>query len=104
MNMKTFCIFSLILVPAVCFGGTGRALDSRGTQKPETLNEVDFRVGNVRLGSSRSSVLRQFGKPLTMRRERVLDETCGPTYISLSLKYPAWLYGSKAIFADVISE
>jgi hypothetical protein len=87
MNIKTFCIFSLILVPVVCFGGPWRVLDSRGTQKPETLNEVDFRVRNVGLGSRRSSVLRQFGKPLTMTRERVLDETCGPPYTSLRLKY-----------------
>jgi hypothetical protein len=45
MNMKTFCIFSLILLPAVCFGGTWRVLDSRGAQKPATLNEVDFLFG-----------------------------------------------------------
>jgi hypothetical protein len=88
MNLKTFCIFCLILVPAMCFGGTWTALDSRGARKPETLNEVDFRVRNVGLGTNLSSVLRKFGKPLTMTREKVLDETCGPPYTSLSLRYP----------------
>lgn len=85
--MKAFCIFSLVLVPAVCFGGTWR-VDSRGFQNPDTLNEVDFRVKNVGLGSTRSSVLRQFGKPLTIIRERILDESCGPPYTSLLFKYP----------------
>jgi len=33
------------------------------TQKPATFKEVDFRIGNVGLVSSRSSVLSQFGKP-----------------------------------------
>jgi len=88
MNKKAFCAVFPVLVLAIWVAGTASDRESRRAQKQETLNEVDFRVRNIGLGSRYSTVLRQFGKPLKTKREKILDETCGPPYTSLRLKYP----------------
>src|SRR6185503_12233004 len=51
------------------------------------FNEVDLRVKRVGLGSSYSQVLRQLGRPISRDRTKVMDETCGPPYTFLQLKY-----------------
>lgn len=55
----------------------------------QSATEVDFRVKGVGLGSSHAHVLRQFGKPISSKREKVIDEfeACGPSYTSLRLRY-----------------
>ena len=51
--------------------------------------EVDLRVQGIGLGSSYSLVLRQFGRSLSSKREKIVDEyeVCGPPYTSLHLRY-----------------
>lgn len=55
----------------------------------QSATEVDFRVKGVGLGSSHAHVLRQLGKPISSKREKVIDEfeACGPSYTSLRLHY-----------------
>ena len=52
-------------------------------------DEVDFRVKGIGLGSSYASVLAQLGRPLSSKREKVVDkyEVCGAPYSSLHLRY-----------------
>ena len=56
-------------------------------QDPQKFTEVDFRVNGVGLGSAFGVVLRQFGQPVSSKREKIDDETCGPAYTSLRLRY-----------------
>ena len=91
MKTKTFCLSALLLITAIWLAGIASARDSGWAQKAETPNEVDFRVRTVGLGTAYSTVLRQFGKPLAMKRKRILDDTCGPPYTALRLKYSALL-------------
>lgn len=56
-------------------------------QDPSQLTEVDFRVKGVGLGNSYAAVLRQLGRPVSSRREKIEDEACSPPYTSLTLSY-----------------
>jgi hypothetical protein len=87
MNTTVCCIVTVILVPAICLAGIVSPPDSRQAQKLEAFNEVDFRVRNVGLGTSYSTVLSKFGKPLVLKREKIFDDTCGPPHTSLRIKY-----------------
>lgn len=91
MNIKIFRSFTVILIAALFVAGTMGVRGRQSAQQPETLNEVDVRVRNVGLGSSYSTVLRQFGKPLALERENILDDTCGDPYTSLTLKYAGFV-------------
>ena len=53
------------------------------------LTEVNFRVRGIGLGSSYNVVLRQLGRPVSSKREKIVDEyeVCGPSYTSLELSY-----------------
>lgn len=54
--------------------------------------EVNFRLHGIGLGSSRALVLRRLGSPLSMRSEKIEDDTCGPPHISLKLTYEGALF------------
>jgi hypothetical protein len=67
--------------------GLAGALSVGSTQVPDKLDEVDFRVRTVALGSTYSKVLRNFGKPISVSRQKITDETCGPAHTLLRLAY-----------------
>ena len=58
-------------------------------QDPQTFTEVDFRIKGVGLGSSYAVVLRQLGRPVSSKREKMDSDfgVCGPAYMSLKLRY-----------------
>ena len=58
-------------------------------QSQNRVAEVELRVQGIGLGSSYALVLRQFGRPLANKREKIVDEheVCGPSYTSLHLSY-----------------
>ena len=92
MTIKIFRAFTLILVASLSVAGTMTADDRRFAQKPEILNELDLRIRNVGLGSRYSTVVRQFGKPLTLEQEKILDDPCGgDPYTALTLKYAGFV-------------
>jgi hypothetical protein len=49
------------------------------TQDSQSFTEIDFRVKGVGLGSSQARVVRHFGRPISRKRERIVDEheVCG---------------------------
>ena len=57
------------------------------TQEPERLTEVDLQVKGVGLGTPYAQMLRQFGGPISSRREKIDDETCSPPHTLLTLNY-----------------
>ena len=67
--------------------GLAGALSVGGTQVPDKLDEVDFRVRTIGLGSAYSSMLRKFGKPISVARQKITDETCAPAHTLLRLAY-----------------
>lgn len=58
-------------------------------QDPQPAKEVDFRVKGVGLGDSYARVLRQLGRPISRKREKIPDDfgVCGGAYTSLRLRY-----------------
>jgi hypothetical protein len=78
---------SVMLFCTLCWSGVlGRLVYHPG---PHRVTEVDFRVKGVSLGSSYALVLRQLGRPLSSKRDKIVDEyeVCGPSYTSLELRY-----------------
>lgn len=57
------------------------------TQDPNPATEVDLRVKGVGLGSSYARVVSRLGRPISSKREKILDETCGPAHTLLRLRY-----------------
>jgi hypothetical protein len=96
--------FLMAIILQVGLAGT---LSIGSTQVPDKLNEVDFRVRRIALGSSYSTVLRNFGKPLSVEREKITDETCGPAHTSLRLTYKGlttelvWGYSRQRLYGSV---
>ena len=78
-------LLTCVLLCAFCWSST--IAQSVQSQNPTQFNEVDLRVKRVGLGSSYSQVLRRLGRPISTTREKVMDETCGPPYTFLQLKY-----------------
>ena len=76
-----FRVLTSLLLCAVCWFPSA--------QDPQQFTEVDFRVKGVGLGSSYAAVLRQLGRPVSSKREKIIDaeEVCGPSYTSLRLTY-----------------
>lgn len=76
-----------VLLCLVCWTSTPARFAFK--QDPPPVTEVDFRVKGVGLGSSYAVVLRQFGRPLSSKREKVGDYEgiCGGSYTSLLLRY-----------------
>jgi hypothetical protein len=62
---------------------------AKNTQQKQDppANKVHLRVKAVQLGSSYATVLNNFGKPSKLNREKIHDETCGPPYTLLRLRY-----------------
>jgi hypothetical protein len=56
-------------------------------QDATQLTEVDFRVKGVALGSSYAVVLGRLGRPVSSKREKILDDTCDSPHTSLWLSY-----------------
>lgn len=82
-----FRAVSLMLLSTLCWpASAGRFVKQ---QVVNNYDEVDLRVKGIGLGSSYASVLRQFGRPLSTKREKIVDkyEVCGPAYTSLRLSY-----------------
>ena len=80
--MRRRIIFRVITSILLCIvAGTAQAQDQ------ERLTEVDLRVKGVGLGSSYAQMLRQLGRPISSRREKIDDETCGPKHTLLTVKY-----------------
>jgi hypothetical protein len=78
---------SLMLLCAMCWSAVlGRLAHHQGSNR---VTEVDFRVQGIGLGSSYALVLRQPGRPISSKREKIVDEyeVCGPPYTSLELRY-----------------
>src|SRR5262245_2446894 len=87
MKTKSRRVISLILLCALlCLSAPGSLANLQGEK---TISEVDLRVQGVGLGSSQAAVLRQLGRPLSTKREKIVDkyEVCGPPYTSLLLYY-----------------
>ena len=76
-----------VLLCIVCWTSTPARFEFK--QEPPPVNEVDFRVKGVGLGSSYALVLRQLGRPLSSKREKIGDYEglCGGSYTSLQLRY-----------------
>ena len=76
-----------VLLCIVCWSSTPASFSPQ--QDPETFTEVDFRVKGVGLGSTYAVVLRQLGRPVSSKREKMDGDfgVCGPAYISLKLRY-----------------
>ena len=78
-DRRRFLIILLVFCGSIILPPVGHA-----TQEPA---EVNLRVRGVGLGSSQAAVLRRFGKPLSRKREKVTEETCGPAHSDLTLRY-----------------
>jgi hypothetical protein len=78
-------VLTTVLLCIVCWFSTTE--DFARAQNPDQLTEVNFSVKGVRLGSSYALVLRQFGRPLSSKREKILDETCDSAHTTLRLTY-----------------
>ena len=82
-------VISFLLICAL-IGAPGRSWTSPQEAKspnPEALTEVDLRMRGVGLDARYSTVLRKFGKPRRMVKERILDDTCSAPHTTLTLKY-----------------
>ena len=79
-------ILSMLLCIA-CFGAPSGALNVN--QDLNRLTEVNFLVRGIGLGSSYHVVRRQLGRPISSKREKIVDEYegCGPSYTLLKLTY-----------------
>jgi len=58
-------------------------------QQSTKLTEINFRIKGVGLGSNLSFVRKQLGRPVSSKREKIVDEfeVCGESYTSLLLTY-----------------
>lgn len=82
-------IRALISIVLCTVGWFSTIASSAQIQHPERITEVDLRIKGVGLGSSYALVLRQFGRPVSSKREKMDDDfgVCGPAYTSLLLSY-----------------
>ena len=89
------CARELAMCPAISFvllstfwwsASAGQFVEP---QIASRYDEVNLRLKGIGLGSSYASVLRRWGRPLSSKREKVVDEyeVCGPPYTSLRLSY-----------------
>ena len=78
-------VLTFILLYTVCWASTTDSFAHH--QDPPGLTEVNFRVKGVGLGSSYAVVLRQLGRPVSSKREKILDDTCDSPHTSLWLSY-----------------
>lgn len=83
--ISVLALLTFVSLCIVCWSSTIDALAHR--QDAAQLTEVDFRVKDVALGSTYAVVLRQLGRPVSSKREKMLDDTCGPPSTSLRLSY-----------------
>jgi hypothetical protein len=78
------------LLICVLIGAPGRSWCNPQQTKsanPLALMEVNLRIRRVGLDARYSTVLRKFGKPRRLVKERVLDDTCAPPHTTLRLNY-----------------
>jgi hypothetical protein len=87
MKTSVVCGFVLILFQCASLSAKRQCQAVQSVQNSQPFTEVDFRINGVGLGANYSTVKRVFGQSLALKRERVLDDTCGPPYTSLRLKY-----------------
>ena len=82
-----FRALTCVLLCTLCWSTTIAQLGH--AQDPQQITEVDFRVKSVGLGSSHSLVLRQLGRPISSKRQKIPDDhgVCGPAYTLFELRY-----------------
>ena len=87
--VSSHIFFALLLLSAPLIGISRESLaEGLRFQDSNKFTEVDLKVQAVGLGTSYTNARRRLGKPQRTRRQRVLDETCGPPYTRMTLFYP----------------